>query len=86
MHRMFVGCRTIKHKSEMIRIVRTLENKVEIDENGKKAGRGAYICQNPECLKTAKKKKALNKYFKRNIEEYFYDEVEQFLLDSRQAT
>ena len=82
MHRMCVGCRTIKHKSEMIRMVRTLENKIEIDKNGKKAGRGAYICKNLECLKIAKKKKTLNKYFKRNIEEHFYDELEPFLLDS----
>jgi uncharacterized protein len=44
-----VACRKVRAKQELIRIVRTPTNTVELDANGKKAGRGAYLCRVPEC-------------------------------------
>jgi uncharacterized protein len=46
-----VACRTVRAKQELVRIVRTPENTIELDVSGKKAGRGAYLCKVPECWK-----------------------------------
>jgi len=48
-----VGCRQIKAKQEMVRLVRTREGDIEIDATGKKEGRGAYICPDPDCWEKA---------------------------------
>ena len=44
-----VACRQVKTKRELIRLVRIANGRVEVDTSGKKAGRGAYLCQTPEC-------------------------------------
>ena len=44
-----VACRKVKAKRELIRLVRISKGTVEVDPSGKKAGRGAYLCQSPEC-------------------------------------
>ena len=44
-----VACRKVNTKRELIRLVRVADNSVEVDTSGKKAGRGAYLCQAPEC-------------------------------------
>ena len=44
-----VACRKIKTKQELIRLVRISSGNVEIDTDGKQAGRGAYLCQSQEC-------------------------------------
>ena len=46
--RMCVGCGEMKPKKEMIRVVQTTEGEISLDATGKKNGRGAYICKNPE--------------------------------------
>lgn len=56
-----VGCKTVKPKKEMIRIVRTKEGGIEIDKTGKKSGRGAYVCPDRHCLELAAKRDALSK-------------------------
>ncbi len=48
-----LGCRTVKPKKELVRVVRTPDGTVIVDPTGKKAGRGAYICLSPECLEKA---------------------------------
>lgn len=59
--RMCTGCREKRPKKELIRIVRSPEYDVDIDPTGKKPGRGAYICVDLECLKKARKSKALDR-------------------------
>ncbi len=59
--RQCVGCREQKPKRELIRVVRSPEGQVSIDSRGKKPGRGAYICPEPECLKKAVKSRALGR-------------------------
>ncbi len=44
-----VACRKVKDKKELVRLVRVADNSVEVDDRGKKAGRGAYLCRTQEC-------------------------------------
>jgi len=67
--RMCVGCREMKNKKELIRVVRTPEGSVEMDTTGKKSGRGAYVCDDPECLSLAVKGKRLQKALQHEVTE-----------------
>lgn len=72
-----VICRTQKNKNELLRIVKNKDNIVKVDEKGKEAGRGAYICYNKECLEKAKKNKKLEKALNTKIDEEIYIEIEK---------
>jgi len=50
-----VGCRQVRDKRQLVRLVRTPEGNIEIDTGGKMAGRGAYLCPDEECWKTVLK-------------------------------
>nr|WP_277998258.1 YlxR family protein [Zhaonella formicivorans] len=65
--RMCVGCKEKKGKKDLIRIVRTPEAEILVDPTGKKAGRGAYICPEVECLNKAVKSKALERALAVNV-------------------
>jgi predicted RNA-binding protein YlxR (DUF448 family) len=67
--RMCVGCREMKEKKTLIRVVRNPEGEVSIDPTGKKSGRGAYVCRNPECLKRAIKQKQLERQLEAPLSE-----------------
>ena len=56
-----IGCNVQKNKSDLIRIVMNKEGNISIDKTGKANGRGAYICNNIECLEKAKKSKRIEK-------------------------
>lgn len=58
-----LGCGEAKEKKALIRVVRSPDGELSVDMTGKKSGRGAYICPNPECLKKARKAKRLEKAF-----------------------
>lgn len=55
------GCQEMRNKKEMIRIVRDPQGSVSIDRTGKKAGRGAYICDQEECLEKALKNRGIER-------------------------
>lgn len=59
--RMCVGCREMKPKRELIRVVRGPEGEVSLDATGKKPGRGAYVCRDAACLGRAIKQKQLER-------------------------
>jgi len=60
--RQCLGCRTMKPKKELLRVVRSADNVISIDLKGKAPGRGAYVCaNNPDCLKRAIKSRALGR-------------------------
>ena len=59
--RQCVGCRERKEKRELIRVVRSPEGGISLDFKGKKPGRGAYLCPDLECLKRARKSRALER-------------------------
>ena len=61
--RQCLGCRDMKPKKELLRVVRTPEETVVLDTTGRANGRGAYVCKNSECLKKAVKSKALSRAF-----------------------
>ena len=70
--RQCLGCREMKPKRELIRVVRSPEGEVSLDFKGKKPGRGAYVCPSPECLKKATKSKALERALSAEIPEELY--------------
>ena len=71
--RQCLGCREMKPKRELIRVVRSPEGNISLDARGKANGRGAYLCPNPECLKRAIKAKALSRAFSAEIPQEIYD-------------
>jgi predicted RNA-binding protein YlxR (DUF448 family) len=73
--RMCVGCREMKDKKELLRIVRTPEGQVEFDPTGKKSGRGAYICRAEGCLQRADKVKALQKALQCDIPADLFEQL-----------
>lgn len=70
-----IGCNSKKDKKDFIRIVKDNQNNISIDKTGKANGRGAYICDNVECLEKAIKNKKIEKSFKMNIDEKVYEEL-----------
>ena len=70
--RQCVGCRTMKDKKALVRIVKTPEGEICVDTTGKKAGRGAYICPDAACLQRAMKSRALERSFETAIGEDVY--------------
>ena len=74
--RQCVGCRTMKDKKALVRVVKTPENEVVLDLTGKKSGRGAYVCPAMECLKKARKSRALERAFELSIPDEVYDAME----------
>ena len=74
--RQCVGCRTMKDKKALIRVVKTPESEIVLDTTGKKAGRGAYVCHNSECLKKARKSRALERAFELAIPDEVYDALQ----------
>ena len=59
--RMCVGCRVMKPKRELVRVVRSPAGAITLDFLGKKSGRGAYVCREPACLARAKKVRGLER-------------------------
>ena len=70
--RQCLGCREMKPKKELIRVVRSPEGEIHLDFRGKANGRGAYVCPNTACLKKAMKSKALERAFETAIPEEIY--------------
>ena len=64
-----VGCGEMREKKEMIRVLRTPEDEIILDTTGRANGRGAYICNNSECLAKAIKNKGLERSLKSRIPE-----------------
>lgn len=73
------GCGEMKNKKEMLRIIKTPEDKIVLDTTGRQNGRGAYICGSSECFHKARKTKALERSLKAVIPEEVYDELEKEL-------
>ena len=70
--RQCLGCREMKPKKELIRVVKTAEGEIKLDATGKLNGRGAYICRDKECLNKARKSNALARAFETNVSEDIY--------------
>jgi uncharacterized protein len=72
-----LGCGESREKKELIRIVKTPEDKIVIDSTGKVNGRGAYICNSYECFEMAYKKKNISKNLKADITDEIYEKLRE---------
>jgi predicted RNA-binding protein YlxR (DUF448 family) len=70
-----------KNKSELVRIVKQNDGKIFVDKTGKANGRGAYICNNVECLDKAIKSKRLEKNFETKIDNEIYESLRGVIVD-----
>ena len=75
--RQCLGCREMKPKRELVRVVRSPEGEIGLDFRGKAPGRGAYVCRNPQCLKKAVKARALERAFSVQIPAEIYERLER---------
>ena len=73
--RQCVGCREMKPKKELVRVVKSPQGQLDLDLRGKAPGRGAYVCRDPECLRRAVKSKALERAFDTAIPQEIYDRL-----------
>ena len=67
-----MGCNQKKDKKELIRIVKNKNNEISVDRTGKKEGRGAYICDDVNCLDKLIKSKRLERVFEMSISDEIY--------------
>ena len=76
--RQCLGCREMKPKKELIRVVRSPdETTISLDFHGKAPGRGAYLCPDPACLKKVIKSRALERAFSSAIPQEIYSRLEE---------
>ncbi len=74
--RQCLGCREHFPKKELIRVVRSPEGVISLDFKGKAPGRGAYLCGKPECLKKARKSRAIERALETKVPDEVYDSLE----------
>ncbi len=77
--RMCVGCREMKPKAELIRVVRAPDGAVSLDPVGKKPGRGAYVCKDPACLSRAIRQRQLERQLEAPLGEETAESLRQAL-------
>ncbi len=73
--RLCIGCRQMRDKKDLIRVVRTPEQEIRIDSTGKQNGRGAYLCRRMECLDEALKNHGLERSLKTKVSSELYEEL-----------
>ena len=76
-----LGCKETKEKKDLIRIVKQNDGNIFIDKTGKANGRGAYICNNVECLEKAIKSKRLDKAFEQKIDSKIYESLRGVIIE-----
>ena len=76
-----MGCNEKKDKKQLIRIVKNKENEISIDRTGRKEGRGAYICDNIECLEKLIKTKRLERVFDMKISDEIYENLRGVIIE-----
>ena len=75
--RQCAGCREMKSKKEMIRVLKTSDEEIVLDATGKKNGRGAYLCFSEECLEKAIKNHGLERSLKAAIPKEIYEDLKK---------
>lgn len=75
--RQCTGCREMKSKKEMLRVLKTAEDEIVLDVTGKKNGRGAYLCFSKECLEKAMKSRGLERSLKAAIPQEVYENLKK---------
>ena len=75
--RQCIGCGEMKNKREMIRVLKTTGDEIEIDATGRKNGRGAYLCPSVDCYQKAVKNRGLERSLKMAIPKSAYEMLEK---------
>ncbi len=81
--RQCIACRELKPKKEMLRIVKNKEGAIFLDFSGKAQGRGAYICDDENCIKKLRKQRLINKVFSCEVDESVYSAIEEEYFGKR---
>lgn len=81
-----ISCRNQLPKRELLRIVRTPEQKLLYDPRGKMSGRGAYLCGKPACLEKAVKHKLFRRHLEVDLDEELMKVLEGLCTDSERST
>lgn len=81
-----MGCNEKRPKKELIRIVRTPEEEILLDDKGKISGRGVYICPKSECFIKSKKAKRFERSLELEIPEAVYEALEKKLAEIEEGT
>ncbi|HJD02543.1 MAG TPA: YlxR family protein [Candidatus Mediterraneibacter excrementavium] len=76
-----VGCGEMKPKKELMRILKTETGEFLVDADGKKNGRGAYICRSADCFRKAVRSRGFERSFRQQIPEEVYDRLEKEMAD-----
>ena len=76
-----MGCNQKKDKKELIRIVKNKNNEISVDRTGKKEGRGAYICDDVNCLEKVIKSKRLERVLEIPISKEIYESLRGVIID-----
>ena len=76
-----MGCNQKKNKKELIRIVKNKNNEISVDRTGKKEGRGAYICDDVNCLDKLINSKRLERVFEMSISDEIYESLRGVIID-----
>jgi predicted RNA-binding protein YlxR (DUF448 family) len=84
--RQWLGCREMKPKPELVRVVRSPEGTVSVDLRGKAPGRGAYVCRSAACLKKALRSKAIGRALDVEIPPEIYDTLTKQLEEEDHGT
>ncbi len=77
--RQCTGCREMKSKKEMIRVLKTPEDEIVLDTTGRKNGRGAYVCPSIECLDKAIRNHGIERSLKTGVPEEVYEDLKKEL-------
>ena len=76
-----MGCNEKKDKKDLIRIVKNKDNEISIDRTGKKEGRGAYICDDVNCLEKVIKSERLERVLEIPISKEIYESLRGVIID-----
>ena len=71
-----VVCRQVRHKSELIRVVKVAD-KISLDLTGKEDGRGSYVCKSADCVTALAKRRNFDKVFKTKLPDELYDKIKE---------
>ena len=70
-----VGCREESGKPDLRRLVRKPEGGARLDPTGRGVGRGAYLHDDPACVENARKRRALDRALRTNIQPELWSEL-----------
>lgn len=84
--RQCLGCREMRPKADLVRVVKSPSGDIQLDKQGKLPGRGAYLCRNEACLKKTMKTRALERGLSASISINIYETISQQLTTQKEVT